>query len=49
MDWADLFDRAERYGTDVETIRASLAERREGSVDRDASEESEESEETEDA
>lgn len=29
MNWADLFERAEAYETDVETIRERLAARRE--------------------
>ena len=28
MSWADLFERAEEYETDVETIREALAARR---------------------
>lgn len=29
MNWADLFDRADEYETDVATIREALAARRE--------------------
>jgi len=28
MRWAELFDEADRYATDVTTVRAALAERR---------------------
>ncbi|WP_255457548.1 MULTISPECIES: hypothetical protein [Halorussus] len=41
MDWGDLFERAETDETDVETIRAALAERRAGSNDGDADREGE--------
>jgi predicted ATP-grasp superfamily ATP-dependent carboligase len=34
MNWADLFERAEEYETDVETIREALAARREGGAER---------------
>jgi len=33
MDWADLFERASDRETTVETVRETLAERREGSED----------------
>jgi len=33
MAWADLFERASEYGTDIEAIRASLARQREGAED----------------
>ena len=33
MSWADLFERAEAYETDVETIRATLAVRRDAATD----------------
>jgi hypothetical protein len=33
MSWADLFERAEEYETDVETIRERLAARREEADD----------------
>ena len=33
MNWADLFERAEAYGTDVGTIRETLESRREDATD----------------
>jgi hypothetical protein len=39
MNWADLFERAEPYETDVETIREALAARREEKLQGDEVEE----------
>jgi hypothetical protein len=33
MSWAELFERAESYGVDVEAVGAALAERRGGGDD----------------
>lgn len=49
MTWADLFERAEAYETDVETIRETLAARRDRDTEAEESDEETNVEEDDDA